>query len=127
MIHAIKVARRFMAAPAWDGWILGEVGAFKEAKTDIEIEEYARNNAFNVNHACCTVAIGTRNGDLEQGAGDGGEGPLEPDLRVKGTVGLRVVDASAIPFIPAAHTQAAVYALAERVADLIKKSDGSGF
>jgi choline dehydrogenase-like flavoprotein len=32
-------------------------------------------------------------------------GVLDPDLRVKGTNGLRVVDASAFPYVPTAHSK----------------------
>ncbi|KAK0218409.1 hypothetical protein EDD85DRAFT_781166, partial [Armillaria nabsnona] len=47
-------------------------------------------------------------------------GVLDPDLHVKRLMGLRVVDASVLPFVPTTHTQAAVYSIAERAADIIK-------
>ncbi|KIJ46394.1 hypothetical protein M422DRAFT_249988 [Sphaerobolus stellatus SS14] len=47
-------------------------------------------------------------------------GVVNSGYNVKGTVGLRVVDASVFPFIPCAHTQAPIYIFAERAADLIK-------
>ncbi|KAJ7580929.1 hypothetical protein C8J56DRAFT_794938, partial [Mycena floridula] len=47
-------------------------------------------------------------------------GLVDPDFRVKGIQGLRVVDASVFPKIPAAHTQVPTYVFAERASDLIK-------
>ncbi|TFK37486.1 glucose-methanol-choline oxidoreductase [Crucibulum laeve] len=55
-------------------------------------------------------------------ARDANYGVVDPDLLVKGVEGLRIVDASILPIVPAAHTQAATYAIAERAADLIKET-----
>ena len=44
---------------------------------------------------------------------------LDSELKVKGTNGLRVIDASAFPSTVASHTQQAVYVLAERGADFV--------
>ena len=47
-------------------------------------------------------------------------GVIDERLRAHGTSGSRIVDASVIPLVPIANCQSTVYALAERVADLIK-------
>jgi choline dehydrogenase len=47
----------------------------------------------------------------------------DPQLRVHGIDGLRVADASVMPSIPAANTNATVLAIAERAADLIAGHD----
>ena len=47
---------------------------------------------------------------------------LDPELRVKGVHGLRVVDASVMPLIASGNTNAPIIAIAERASDLIKGS-----
>lgn len=52
-------------------------------------------------------------------------GVVDTELRVHGTEGLRVVDAGVMPMVLGAHLQAAVYAIAERAADIISDHDVS--
>ncbi|KAI9801515.1 MAG: hypothetical protein M1833_002747 [Piccolia ochrophora] len=61
-------------------------------------------------HPCSTCSMMKR----EHG------GVVAPDLAVYGLDRLSVVDASVIPMIPATHTAATVYAIAEKAADIIK-------
>ncbi len=84
MREAVKAARSFVAAPAWSDYIISEFGAFAEARTDEELDAYIRNNTDTVDHPVGTVAMGK-----------GAQGALDSELKVKGTIGLRVVDASA--------------------------------
>lgn len=81
-------------------------------KGDLEAAKaYARANLGSMWHFAGTCAMLPR---------DKG-GVLDARLRVYGVEGLRVVDASAMPLVSTANTQATVYTLAERAADLIKE------
>ncbi|KDR80983.1 hypothetical protein GALMADRAFT_1117948 [Galerina marginata CBS 339.88] len=106
--EAIKSARRFVGASAWANYTTGRV---QNQTTDADIEAFLRTSTSTLFHPVGTAAMTPKNADF---------GVVDPDLLVKGVVGLRIVDASVIPVVPAAHTQASVYVFAERAADLIK-------
>lgn len=63
-------------------------------------------------HHCCTNKMGPNNDT---------EAVVDPRLRVYGIKGLRVVDASIMPHVPAAHTNAPTMMIAEKAADMIKE------
>ncbi|KAL1699183.1 hypothetical protein EV121DRAFT_265407 [Schizophyllum commune] len=106
--EGIKVGQQFVQARAWEGYF---VKALQDLETDEEIEEYVRENTVSFFHPVATAAMSPADADW---------GVVTPDLLVKGVKGLRIVDASVVPRLPAAHTSAAVYGVAEKAADIIK-------
>jgi choline dehydrogenase len=73
-----------------------------------EKEQFVRQTCATFFHPVGTAAMG-----------DGPHAVVDPGLRVYGTEGLYVADASVIPVIPTCNTQAPVVAIAERAADLV--------
>jgi choline dehydrogenase-like flavoprotein len=49
---------------------------------------------------------------------------VDENLKVKGLGGLRVIDASVMPAVPSGNINAAVIAIAEKGADLVKQENG---
>lgn len=113
MVYAVKAARAFMESAPWAGVALSRIGAVGEAESDEDIIAAIRANTRTIYHPTSSARMSPA---------DASWGVVDPELRVKGANGLRVVDASAFPSIPAVHPQAAVYILAERAADLVKQA-----
>lgn len=107
LVEAVEMIMDLAATPAYRRLTLGPVmppGRLSRA----DRERFVRANCASFFHPCGTAAMGT-----------GQAAVVDPSLRVYGTEGLVVADASVIPVIPACNIQAPVIAIAERAADLI--------
>ncbi|KAF9451443.1 GMC oxidoreductase [Macrolepiota fuliginosa MF-IS2] len=120
MKFAIRSAQRFLLAPVWKDYIISPFNGLQNttmAGSEDELDEYVRANTATIFHPVGTAAMSPAEG-VEWGV-------VDPELRVKGVSGLRVVDASVLPIVPAAHTQVPAYIVAERAGDLVKKTWGA--
>ncbi|KAF8192528.1 hypothetical protein BJ912DRAFT_1095103 [Pholiota molesta] len=109
MRESVKSTRRFVSAPAWADYVIGPI--VPGLDTDDEIDNFVRTTTTTIFHPSGTAGMAAFNSS---------NGVVNPDLSVKGTLGLRVVDASVFPFIPSSHTQGPVYMVAERASQIIK-------
>ena len=107
--EAIDVARNIMGQPAFDEFNGGELSPGPDVKGDEAVLEWVRRDAETALHPSCTARMGTD----EMGVVD------PSSMRVHGTQGLRVVDASAMPTLTNGNIYAPVMMTAEKAADLI--------
>ena len=110
--EGLKNVRQFLSTKAFEGLVLQPFNpAFANATTDEELNSYIRANAMPNWHTVGTASMSPLGAKY---------GVLDPDLKVKGVKGLRVVDASVVPYLPASTTMFVTYIVGERGADLIK-------
>jgi choline dehydrogenase-like flavoprotein len=128
--EAVKSVKRLVAVHAWDEYIVGPTPPLMNTRTDADLEAYVRAGGLSVFHPTGTAAMSPKGAHW---------GVVDPDLKVKGVEGLRIVDGSVLvswslsiirlreylfdvvqPFSPNAHTQGPIYLVGERGADLIK-------
>ncbi|MBK7903332.1 MAG: choline dehydrogenase [Proteobacteria bacterium] len=108
-VEAIRVARRILNQPALAEFSGGEISPGAGVESDDEILDWVRRDAETALHPTCTAKMGT-----------GPDAVLDPgSMRVHGLDGLRVVDASAFPYVPNGNTYAPTMMVAEKSADLI--------
>ncbi len=108
VVEGIRFARKITKHFKDDGTIEAEELPGDDLQSDEQLRDFVRNRAWG-HHASSTCAIGQR----EAG------GVLSTDLRVHGTEGLRVVDASIFPRIPGFFIASAIYLAAEKAAQVI--------
>ncbi len=108
-VEAIRVARDILNQPAFAAFNDGELSPGPTVATDDEILEWVRKDAETALHPSCTAAMGT-----------GEMAVTDPtSMKVHGTDGLRVVDASVFPYVTNGNIYAPVMMVAEKAADLI--------
>ncbi len=115
LVTGIRMAREFAAARPMSKVCTRELAPGDEVRTDAEIRDFIRHDLTTLCHPAGTCAMG---GDSKVAASRL-TSVVDPELRVRGIEGLRVVDASVMPAVPRGDTSAPVIAIAERAADLI--------
>jgi choline dehydrogenase len=107
--EAVRAARTILTQPAFDQFNGGELSPGPSVSTDEEILDWVRKDAETALHPCGTAKMGT-----------GPEAVVDPlTMKVHGVEGVRVVDASVMPYVTNGNIYAPVMMLAEKAADLI--------
>jgi choline dehydrogenase-like flavoprotein len=108
LADGIRVARKILAAPAFDDYRGTELNPGPDAQSDEDILARAKQRLGLVYHPSGTCKMG--NDEMAV---------VDDELRVRGLEGLRVVDASIMPTLIGGNTNAPVMVIAEKAADLI--------
>jgi choline dehydrogenase len=108
-VEAVRCARQILGQPAFALFDGGESSPGPEVETDEQILDWVARDGETALHPSCTC----RMGDDELAVVD------PATMRVHGTEGLRVVDASVFPTVPNGNIYAPTMMVAERAADLI--------
>jgi choline dehydrogenase len=111
LVEAVKLSREIMAQPAFAPYRGAEVFPGDDVRDEAGIVEFIRRKAESIYHP-----VGT----CRMGATDAPDTVVDPQLRVRGVDGLRVIDASVMPRLIGGNTNAPTMMIAERAADLIR-------
>lgn len=109
MREGVKIAREIFAQEAFDSIRGEELAPGPEVHGDDAIDAYIRASAEADYHSVGTARMGTDPRAV-----------VDPELRVRGIAGLRVVDASVMPHLPGGNTAMPVAMIAEKAADMIR-------
>jgi choline dehydrogenase-like flavoprotein len=107
-LKGLQLARDILSQPALKPFVLAERQPGEGIKTEDDLMQYAYRTCKTDHHPVGTCAMGS-----------GETAVTTPDLKVRGIGGLRVVDASVMPFVPSCNTNAPTIMVAEKAIDAI--------
>ena len=108
MRACVRLTREIIRQPAFDPFRDREINPGHGIDSDAEIDAFVRAKADSAYHPCGTCKMG-----------QGEAAVVDPQCRVRGVEGLRVVDASIMPSEPSGNLNAPTIMLAEKASDLI--------
>jgi 4-pyridoxate dehydrogenase len=109
--EGLKIVRRMNEDPEVAQFVEKEITPGPNAKSDADLDSYIRANATTVHHPV---------GSCKMALADDPLGVVDPELRVRGVTGLRIIDASIIPSIVSGPTNGPTIAVAEKGADIVR-------
>ncbi len=109
LVEGIKLMRQLFQSNAFNEFRGKEIAPGSHIQSDAPLEAYIRDTCSTVWHPVGTCKMGTDPMAV-----------VDPELRVHGIEGLRVVDASIMPTITTGNTNAPTMMIGEKAADLIK-------
>ena len=113
LMEGCRIAQRIVRMDALKGFFSGLREPGRELESDADWEKYIRQEAFPMFHPVGTCRMG--NDD---------DAVVDHRLRVRGLEGLWVADASIMPTLPAANTNATAIMIGEKAADLLTGVSG---
>lgn len=108
MIAGVRLVRKIAAQAALKPYVVGEISPGPEKQSDAEIEAAVRATGISNLHPVGSCRMGHDESCV-----------VDTRLRVHGMEGLRVVDTSIMPRIPAGNTNAPVIMVAEKASDMM--------
>ena len=111
LVAGMELARRIAAQAPLAEVVVGELKPGAAVAGREELEADLRRRLMLIYHPVGTCRMGARGDE---------DAVVDPELRVRGLDGLRVVDASVMPLIPGGNTNAPTVMVAEKAADLIR-------
>lgn len=112
MRAGIRFTREVFAQAAFDPYRGEELAPGPGAQSDEALDAFIKEKVESAYHPCGTCRMGTD-----------AQAVVDPECRVRGMDGLRVVDSSIMPQATAGDLNAPTLMLAERAADLIRGRD----
>jgi choline dehydrogenase len=107
-VHAVRIAREIMTAPAMTAFQVSEVVPGADRTTDDEILDWVKKAAETTYHPVGTCKMGSDPMAV-----------VDAQLRVHGIAGLRVADASIMPTLTSGNTNAPSIMIGEKAADMV--------
>ncbi|MDM0014830.1 GMC family oxidoreductase N-terminal domain-containing protein [Variovorax sp. J22P168] len=108
LLSGLRLARSIFSMPALRRWGVAETLPGADVASDAQLLAYAREKGVSGYHLVGTCRMGGDDGSV-----------VDPQLKVRGTRGLRVIDASILPSCTSGNSNAPTLMVAEKGADMV--------